>query len=306
MAKGAFVKSLIEIAERNIDKAKKAGFDTETSWYHGSGAQHIPEINMAEYGGKATDTPASKEAFFLVNNPEAAEGFAKNAAGDSGKVHEFFYRPDGKTVTIDWADYAGGLSARSSNGQRYLAGLLADMKEQGATGVLLKNMDDAATEGGKVGDVLAVLDETALRYPNAKFENLGSRGTMAGIAGAIGAGTMLGGAEDTQAAPQGRFAKSLMEAYTRQKIGKPMSPDERLQYGQGFSQQDTIQAPENEMMARAADIASKYNTWRKENFHPVMDLILPVGELPAEYYNKLAYGDKTTTKDKVKAALGLL
>lgn len=294
MAKGAFVQSLVDIATRNVEKAKEAGFDTK-SWYHGSGAENIPEIDLAKHGGKATNTPASKEAFFLVNNPEAAEGFAKNAS-KTGKVHEFFYRPDDKTPEIDWNEIGGGLSLRSEGGQRYLAAILSDLREQGATGLIIKNSDDVAKAGEKAGDVLAVIDETALRYPNAAFKDLSSKSTMAGSAALAGglAGASMLSPEQTSAdeVKPGKFASKLIQ--------------ESLEYGKGFAYQQSYKTPENQTLANLSEKAGKYNKWRKENVHPVADAVLPVSELPEDLLRKAAYGDKIKYMDILMAELGLL
>lgn len=74
-----------------------------------------------------------------------------------------------------------------------------------------------------------------------------------------------------------------------------------------LNQQDnSIQAPQSNMAAAAADFSGKYNNARKEYISPVLDQILPVGELPEDYLRKLSYGDDVTMPDRIKAGLGLL
>jgi hypothetical protein len=192
MVANTFIKQALK---ENLKEASAAGFDTARRWYHGGKKGMIGDIDPSKFGSK-TGTPAAKEAFFLVDDPAIAEGFAKNAKGD---VHEFLYRPE-NTVTIDWDELYPGLSIRSNNGQRALAGLLQDVKDQGAAGVLIRNADDTATESGKKGNVLAVLDETRLRYPQAEFKDNSSAKTMAQIGGAaVGVGALATATENAEA-----------------------------------------------------------------------------------------------------------
>jgi hypothetical protein len=37
-----------------------------------------------------------------------------------------------------------------------------------------------------------------------------------------------------------------------------------------------------------------------------LDMVLPVGELPADFLRKLSYGEKITMGDRLKAGAGLL
>lgn len=53
-----------------------------------------------------------------------------------------------------------------------------------------------------------------------------------------------------------------------------------------------------------ADYADKYNQWRK-TLGPI-DMLAPVGELPQSLLDKIAYGERVTMSDKIKAMFGLL
>lgn len=175
--------------KENLDDAAKAGFDTKKRWYHGGSAGLIKEIDPKKFGA-VTGTPAAKEAFFLVDDKAVAEGFASNA---KGSVHEFLYRPQG-TTSIDWSATFPGVPMRSNNGQRLLAGVLQDAKDSGLAGVLIRNADDAATEFGSNANVLAVLDPSRLRYPQAAFKDNSSRDTMAQFGGAALGASAIGSA----------------------------------------------------------------------------------------------------------------
>lgn len=190
--------------KRNLKEAAEAGFDVARSWFHGGKSSPIQEVDPSKFGS-VTGTPAAKEAFFLVDNPKIAQQYADNA---KGSVHEFFYRPEG-TATIDWQELFPGLSVRSNNGQRALAGLLQDAKDQGFAGLMIRNSDDSAKSSSESGNVLAVLDPTRLRYPNAKFKDNSSRNTMAGISGVAATGGAI-----ASMAPESASAASLPEGFT--------------------------------------------------------------------------------------------
>ena len=280
MSKGALAKKLVDLAARNTEKAKQAGFDT-SSWYHGSDSNFISEIDPKKLGVN-TGTPGSKQAFFLADNPDQASGFGKH-------LHEFFYRPGRNTSSVNWSDHFGDVPIRSNNGQKLLAGLIDDAKEIGLAGIRITGAKDTAKAGQKAGDILAVIDPERIRYPNAAFENIKSKSTLAGGA------AVLFGLNDAAEASQGkRFTKSLeqlRQKYDQQFMGKPLS---------------YAQAPVNPQALEAAKIARSYNQWRKDNVHPVLDLILPVGELPADLWERSAYGDNISYLDSLKASLGVL
>lgn len=314
MARGAFAKSLINMMEKagiqpNTDAAKKLNFDTGTTWYHGNNVDQMQSIDPSRFGA-ATETPASKEAFFLTSSKENAQGFAENAAKKGGdpSLHEMWYRPQ-KTASVDWAEYGGGVPIRSNNGQRMLAGLLQDAKENGLSGVRIKNSGDSLTDNQDAGDVLAVLNPSLLRYKNAAFDptKKDSSNLLAGAA-------TIGGVSGLAAlAPRKSFADSLHDVVmsakptTREIMDAQVRREKYLAEIETINKQNkSIQAPVSNMAAKAADLAGQYNKYRKENLHPLADTVLPVGELPEEFYRKLSYGEKVTMSDRVKAGMGLL
>lgn len=197
MAKRKIAEKIIDFV-RSEGPAREVGFDTR-GWYHGgSGMEDMIEIDPGRLGS-STGTPASQEAFFLTREEPIAQEFAKNASiksGRPGEVKEFFYRPGNETAVIDWDEYFPDLPVRSNNGQRMLASILMDAKDQGSTGILIKNADDSLS--GKKNEILAVLDRTRLRYPYAEFnpEKLTSPNLLAGaLPAAIGIGAATKGGE---------------------------------------------------------------------------------------------------------------
>ena len=68
----------------------------------------------------------------------------------------------------------------------------------------------------------------------------------------------------------------------------------------------SIQAPSRPGYLTLAQKAAAYNRMREERLHPLLNMALPVGELPEGLLRKLAYGDDITIKDRIMAALGLL
>lgn len=68
----------------------------------------------------------------------------------------------------------------------------------------------------------------------------------------------------------------------------------------------SIQAPSKPGYLTVAQKAADYNRIRKERLHPLLDMALPVGELPDSLLRKMAYGDNITKNDFIMAALGIL
>mgnify|MGYP000396689940 CR=1 FL=1 len=52
-----------------------------------------------------------------------------------------------------------------------------------------------------------------------------------------------------------------------------------------------ISVPVNDTDGTIADIFQKYNKARKNRIAPVLDQILPAGELPEEYFRNIQYGN---------------
>lgn len=68
----------------------------------------------------------------------------------------------------------------------------------------------------------------------------------------------------------------------------------------------SIRAPVNNIASSAADMATQYNRVRKERLHPLLDMALPLGELPEELWRKRAYGEKVKISEYLKAAISML
>ena len=90
----------------------------------------------------------------------------------------------GGAASIDWAEQFGEVPIRSNNGQKLLAGLLDDAREQGLSAVHIRGADDSIS-GKHTGNVLAVLDPSILRSTDAKFNSadLGRNGLLLSAAG---------------------------------------------------------------------------------------------------------------------------
>jgi len=68
----------------------------------------------------------------------------------------------------------------------------------------------------------------------------------------------------------------------------------------------SIKAPVSKGLSILADYAGKYNDFRSEKIHPLLDLVLPVGQLPEEYLRQRSYNQKPTLKTNIMSALGVL
>lgn len=67
-----------------------------------------------------------------------------------------------------------------------------------------------------------------------------------------------------------------------------------------------IEAPKSQFLEDAANLAGEYNRSRKEHLHPVLDAVLPLGEMPEDLLRKASYGDDINLRDVGGSALGVL
>lgn len=310
MAKGKFVKALVEAAEKagkldmseaaRMARAREMGFMTDMPVFHGTN-KDIPEFSL-ERGGEVSRSPVGKQGVSLSTDPETASEFANQAGGEGQNVIQAYHRAS-KPARIE-------LDGTETNLE--ISATVQDAWDQGFDAIKFDNYTTPKGEKGR--SFVLVRDPNQIRSVNAAFDpaKKDSPNLLASIlpaaAGVGGTAALLGQPESAQAMPEpkGKFAKSLMDTYLKQQVAKPMTPDERLQYGQGFGYQDKIEPVRNEWAAKAAEYSEKYNKWRRENVHPVVDMALPVGELPADVLRKMSYGDKVRYMDSVMAGLGML
>src|SRR5690606_14615235 len=117
-------------------------------------------------------------------------------------------------------------------------------------------------DGGDLATV--VFDPKKIRSTSAAFDpsKKDSANLLAGaVPAAVGLGSILGGTEKAQAMP---------------------SPDLSARAALQFAPQSqgSIQAPTNERAALAAALAGQYNQIRRDSLHPLLDALIPLGELP--------------------------
>jgi len=173
---------------------------------------------------------------------------------------------------------------------------LQDLKDQGHGYARLKNTGDTADGAESAADTLAVLNPSLIRYKNAKFEDLKSKNTLAAAAPiAVGVGSSMLTPDQAQAA-----VKQSISPTNSSTSG--LLDRAKKQYDSGVT--GSVRSPVNQKAKYAADWANKYNQWRKST-GPI-DYILPVGELPQELLDKIAYGERVTMSDRIKATFGLL
>lgn len=150
-----------------------------------------------------------------------------------------------------------------------------------------------------------------LRQSNAAFdpEKIDSPNLFAGAAtiGGIGGGAAL------MATPQNSYADSLHDVVmkakptTREIMDSQRKREYYLNQIEMLNRDDnSIQTPQSNAALSVASGMDKYNKERKKRLNPVLDFILPAGELPVDYMTKLGYGDEIAFKDRLNAVLGML
>lgn len=296
MAKGKFVSSMIDMAEKagldmseaaRMARAKDMGFDTESTYYHGTlKSDPIDELRSSQDGtyGKGV---------YLAPDEYGAEKYA-----GFGRVTQYggsIYPLKVKNGKV-WSVADQGLPRDSFSGTN--DDIVKELKDRGYIGI------DAPNER-------VVFDPQDIRSINAAFDpaKKDSSNLLAGAAtiGGIGGGAAL------MAAPQNSYADSLHDVVmkakpsTREIMDAQRKREDYLKQIEMLNRDDNaIQAPESNAALSVASGMDKYNKERKKRLNPVLDFILPAGELPVDYMTKLGYGDEITFKDRLNAVLGML
>lgn len=303
MARGKIANMLIEMVEKSTAKpdldmseaarmarAEEMGFFPNTL-YHGTSYSKTGGVDFDEFqkfegedmSRSVSRSPVGKLGISLAEQPKVAEDFAYQASPASGEgaaMMPLKFRAD-KIASIK-------LAGDETNDEIY--GTVVDAWKQGFDAIQFKNY---TTPAGTKGSFVLVKEPNQIRSVSAKFDpaKKESGNLMAGAlpTGAVGAGALLAGG----LTPQESFAQER----TPTLAGLSQQPSMPRDVG-------SIRAPSNQTASDFMAFAEKYNAERKK--HPLADMLLPVGELPAELWMKRAYGDKVKISDYLKAAIGAL
>lgn len=297
MAKGKFAKELLNLAKKldmseaaRMERASDSGFYGNTL-YHGTSTSKssggiFDEFQLFEgqdMSRSVSRSPVGKLGVSLAEQPKLAEDFARQASpvdGEGAAILPLRFRSD-KIASIE-------LAGDETNDEVF--GTVVEAWKEGFDAIQFKNY---TTPAGTKGSFVLVKDPSQVRSVNAAFDpaKKDSANLLAGIGGAaiLGGGSLSSNKASAFSEPRGNFASNLLSDYVL---------NARLP--------DTIEAPQNEWAMKAADWFDRYNRARKERLNPVADMLLPVGELPADLFRKYGYGDKTTISDRIDALLGLL
>lgn len=343
MAGGKFVKSLVDMVEKSgldmseaarMARAKEAGYDVDFPITHGSPNESLSEINKSRFKG---DPGNLFDGVFGLrgtegagNNPKFHHTFyprVRKVAGDSDVNFDY-----NKTINYLKKEYPNASDEEIEGIYDISAGdkNIFDMNENPLGNHGYDDLSEASWEGqrlrGQIAamhdfDAVAMNDEYGTSYLipagskarkiYAAFdpEKKDSSNLLAGAATVGG----VGGAAALASAPQKSFADSLNDMVmqapptTREIMDAQTRREKYLAQIDDLNRQDkSIQSPVSNLASKAADFAGQYNAARKQYVNPVLDKILPVGELPEDALRKLSYGDDLTWGDRLKAAAGLL
>lgn len=321
MAKGKIAQRLAEEIGQILDmsqearmaRAKEMGFDTEKRLYHGSeknfdqfqtskigsgsGAQtegwgmyfSDSKNNASRFGVRQYEiiTPEYFEKRYLHYNKK----FSEQPEYIQKTLPEYRFLPDGHPRAGEertGQEIYNQITKESRGSERATSQYLGRLGIVGAKFRAGKDMHarDKDATNYVIWDQDALND---LRRFDADFdpEKIHKPSLLAGALpiGAISAASML--------SPNESYAQAAREPVGALNLPKNSSVG-------------SIQAPQNETALRLANIAENYNKSRKEKVHPIIDMILPVGELPEDLWRKRAYGDDAKTSDYLRAAMGML
>jgi len=332
MSKGKFTQSLIDMVEKSgldmsepsrMARAKEMGYDVDFPITHGSPNESLTEIKKSGlfdglFGLSGESGGFGKyEHTFYPRIGKIAEN------GDSDFDYEKtinFLRKEYPSATDEEIDGIYRMSAEDKD--------VYSMDQNPLDRHGYDDLGEASWEGQRLrGQIAALHDFDAVsmndEYGTSYLIPFGSKARKIDAAFdpakkdssnlLAGAATVGGVGVAASMAPQKSFASSLHEMVmtakpnTREIMDAQVKREKYLAEIDRLNKQDrSIQAPSGNMAATAADMAGKYNKFRKENLAPGLDMVLPVGELPEDYLRKLSYGDKVTIGDRVKAGAGLL
>lgn len=281
MAAGKFAKSLIELAEKagldmsesaRMARAREMGFNKPTL-YHGTSTFKTDGDLFEEFQRfEGEDMTRS-----VSRSPVGKLGISlAEQPGIGGDFARQASPNDGAGAAIVPVKFRHNkiasinLEGNETNYEIY--GAVIDAWKQGFDAIQFKNY---TTPAGTKGSFVLVKEPEQIRSVNAAFDpaKKDSSNLLAGAAPiTVGAGAALSG----------------------------LSP-QNAQASTGIAE-----APIHPTAAKMADYAGQYNRARKEMLAPGLDMVLPVSELPENYLNKIAYGDKISFKDRLLAAIGML
>lgn len=303
-APGKFAKKLLDMSEEaRLKRAEDMGFFPNTV-FHGTAVKEntvmkdgnifdeFKKFEGEDLSRSTSRSPVGKLGISVAEDPELAESFSRLASPDGNEgaaILPLKFRAQ-KVGQID-------LDGTESNAEIYST--VVDAWNQDFDAIRFTNYTTPAGETGK--NFVLVRDTNQLRSINAAFDPAKKESSKM-LAGTAATALGIGGlsSEDASAfvEPTGKFSEGLLEAYIRHNQNDLSRTINALP--------DTIEAPKREWAARAAHWLRGYNKARGERLAPVLDILLPAGELPADLMDKIAYDDERSVMDYAKATLEAL
>lgn len=298
MAKGKIANMLLDEISKldmsdaaRMQRAKDMGFDTDNVYYHGT-SEEFDEFDPSK-GGRVYGIDDDKGLVFFTSNKDEAQDAAAQASrviGDSPRVLDNYLRLENPLM----------IDSKGKNPTVYLDGKKDQIKYELEFG---ENSDGIPYDGvivinKQTGErTAATANPNLIRSTKAAFNpaKKDSSNLMASVAPtAVGVGYSALTPDQAQAAVQ-----QLISPTSSSTSG--LLDRAKKQYDSGVT--GSARGPINSA-GQYADYADKYNQWRK-TLGPI-DMLAPVGELPQSLLDKIAYGERVTMSDKIKAMFGLL
>lgn len=159
-------------------RAKEMGFDTDTTWYHGTRAGEFPEFDPSR-ANSSSKTGVPDGAMVFTSSPENASTYAATKQGMWGD--QISYEPGASVIpvmldgrTLDMVVDAKGANWRDIqyNGQFYDANELAQLaKDLEYEGLLIRNVVDSKISAGFApADTYFKFSPEGIRSVNAAFD----------------------------------------------------------------------------------------------------------------------------------------
>lgn len=292
MAGGKFVKMLAETVQKSgldmseaarMQRAKDMGFDTKTTFYHGNESGQIENdaFDMARAGENFKNSWS--DAIYLGD-----EGLASNYGEVSGKyVVKNPLKINAKEVLYD--DY---LNAKT--GESYEDWLKSVEDSFGLYGFMEQGFPYFKDLAKKQGKDSVVIDFSGLPVKEKRVAFTSDPSAIRKIDAAF----------DPAQKESSNLMASALPFATVGGVGLASTLSNDAQAAQGNV--GSIQAPSKPGYLTLAQKAAAYNRIRQEKLHPILNMALPLGEMPEDLLRKMAYGDDITFKDRLMAALGLM
>jgi hypothetical protein len=270
-----------------LKRAKEQGFDTDTTYYHGTPSFKGDGFSSKEIG---SNYGYDEQGFFFSNDPRITNDYAtSNTLGETitGGQSIPVYASAKNPLVID-KEKARELGVMNPEDEGIVSywdnqhpWILDEMSDGGHDAIKIIDRDPDVSVNGKPQEMLVMMNPSNIRSTNAAFDpaKKDSSNLLASAGAGIGALGLMGASDDSEASNLNLSQLLAME-------GRPLNTD----LIQGASTKGILGA-----LSPIADAIE----FADENISGPASMMIPTGT--SEYIRKLQYGDDIGYLDRLFA-----